>query len=635
VEELTMTGSQRMVSWVFVAVAAIAIILLPRVSGAQGAKFIKCKVNGKPLTDQEIYVLEQAKAGKVADLLERFVVPLIPEQERQEILNKGLTGYLNYLEPQKKDAFLQKYQQQLGLGACFLEILVSEGFPNMKVHWRGVRIKNAVFTEELDMGQAEISHTFFLQNCLVQKPVNFTQSIFKKSLAMPGTHFLAEADFSNSKVDKSASFNSARFKGMALFGSMKIGGNFSAEEAEFCQKADFHAIKIEERAVFDRAKFHGEISFDGAKIGDEFSGKEAIFKNPDKEASFTRLKVSSNVFFNMAKFFGPVDFGKAEIGKDFSCKDAQFLNKQQEKETRFVGMRVDLGGLFMNVTFHGKVSFAYSHFTYLRLEGREEKESHELITLVLLGARIQRNLTVKNFKIDTLNVSSLQVNGNVTFEDLKIITKVDFKRAALGAIEVKGINWPGGGQQAELGGLTYNSLTSKDHPYSNQVLLTMVESSDYDSQNYQQLEEYFKRKGRMDWADTVYIAMKRREMQPREWYEWFNPLYWFTKFLWDWPVGFGRNPLNILWFALPFILVGAWIFNPKYLKGVEWPEMNLLRRLFLSLDKFSPNFFDFGFEKNWHPESLSKGVQTYSFIHKMTGRISLTVFFVGVWEFFR
>jgi len=53
------------------------------------------------------------------------------------------------------------------------------------------------------------------------------------------------------------------------------------------------------------------------------------------------------------------------------------------------------------------------------------------------------------------------------------------------------------------------------------------------------------------------------------------------------PVGYGRKPLRTIWFALAFILVGAYFFDPRYLEGVDQPRRIISRRLPLSVDKFT------------------------------------------------
>ena len=45
--------------------------------------------------------------------------------------------------------------------------------------------------------------------------------------------------------------------------------------------------------------------------------------------------------------------------------------------------------------------------------------------------------------------------------------------------------------------------------------------------------------------------------------------------------------------------------------------------------------FDLGMESKWHPTSLPISVRIYNWIHKLTGRAFLAIFFFGVWAYFK
>jgi hypothetical protein len=132
--------------------------------------------------------------------------------------------------------------------------------------------------------------------------------------------------------------------------------------------------------------------------------------------------------------------------------------------------------------------------------------------------------------------------------------------------------------------------------------------------------------------------MKRQELFPQHWYGWLNPVFYFKFLFWDLPVGYGRQPLRIFWFVLPFIVVGAWLFDVRQVKGVTWPLKNkfrlLIGRLVLSLDMFTPSLLNLGLEKTWH-QNLSEGGSIYLFFHRLAGRVFLAVFFFGVWSYFK
>ena len=82
------------------------------------------------LSPTENWVLEQVKAGRVADLEERF--------------------------PDEKDQVLS---------ADFIQKLLTGKLKDAPVHRHGVRIKHAIFTEPLDLVNAEVPHETRLDHC--------------------------------------------------------------------------------------------------------------------------------------------------------------------------------------------------------------------------------------------------------------------------------------------------------------------------------------------------------------------------------------------------------------------------------------------------------------------------------------
>ena len=168
-----------------------------------------------------------------------------------------------------------------------------------------------------------------------------------------------------------------------------------------------------------------------------------------------------------------------------------------------------------------------------------------------------------------------------------------------------------------------------DQPDNFSGLLGFVEKSAFNTQNYVQLEDYFKHSGHKDWADKAYIHLKDRELEKRSWYE-----RWFVWFFWGLLAGYGRYPSRTLILSIGIILIGAiFRFNPEYLDieyTKQWHmnykmtiidmakidgffkklrEFEMLGklwalRLITSFDQFIPAI-NLGVAKNWQPPELS------------------------------
>ena len=109
--------------------------------------------------------------------------------------------------------------------------------------------------------------------------------------------------------------------------------------------------------------------------------------------------------------------------------------------------------------------------------------------------------------------------------------------------------------------------------------------------------------------------MKDRELEKAEKWYW-KPWNWVTWFFWGWPTGYGSKQIRVLYISLGIILMGAVIYNPKYLKS-EHSFANIknpaLLRLLLSADIFLPKVpqklagiikfsgLDMGIAQAWQP----------------------------------
>ena len=329
-----------------------------------------------PNPEAERWVLEQVEAGKVADLKERF--------------------------PDKKDRVLS---------ADFIEKLLTGEFEDAPVHRRGVRIKHALFTEPLDLVNAEVRCETRLDYSRFENKVDLSWSHFHRVLSFEhskfnnaeeevdffrmtvgGTAFFDEAvfagpvDFCYAQIDGNFEANGAKFNNsdnVANFGHMTVGdaalfkeavfagpvdfryaqidGNFEADGAKFNNSdnvANFGQMTVGNTAVFNETVFEGPVYFRDAQIGNNFDADGAKFNNPDNVAYFDQMTVGNTAFFNETVFAGPVDFCYAQIGNNFQAYDAKFNNP--DKAANFDQMTVGNTAFFNGAVFAGPVDFCYA-----------------------------------------------------------------------------------------------------------------------------------------------------------------------------------------------------------------------------------------------------------------------------------
>jgi hypothetical protein len=347
-----------------------------------------------------------------------------------------------------------------------------------------------------------------------------------------------------------------------------VGTRFENTE----KKANFNGLRVGQHAIFDNVTFKGPVVFIAADIRGQLKAEEARFESTKHKANFDSLQVGQHANFRNAIFKGPVVFLNADIRGQFIATGAQF--ESTEHEADFDGLKAGLGVYFRNVTCRGEVYLTYGNYLDLDFWGAGETNQGAAaspVTLDLTGTRIQRKLSVTDLTLNSLAADYLRVKGPATFSRLHIKDKAAFQNAALETLEFQEVKLA---KQAslKLDGLTYTALCV-DGPDNFKGALDLVKRSTFNPQNYVQLEDYYKRRGHPDWADTVFITMKTKELDHRPWYA-----RWLIKFFWGWPAGYGRKPLRLLVIGLVIILVGAALFNPRYLEKDKNPLKSFLPR---------------------------------------------------------
>jgi hypothetical protein len=489
-------------------VAAILLVPLVLVSGAQAQKYGKYRVNGQTLTDQEKYILAQTEEGKIADL--------------------------------------EKHGDRLHIRAKFLEILLTDGFPNFRIHRKGVRIVNAIIEERLDFEDAEIDYPFWLNYSTLKEGANLKNSRFQKILFLKGNKLIKAADFMGIKVGNNLYLSETTFVEQVNFFGAEIGGHFVADKVIFLNKkarADFSTMKVGQSAIIEKAVFHGPAGFVDTEIGGQLFAHEAKFLNRDAKVDFDGMKVGQSAYFVDTIFCGPVDFSSANIVVNFYAGKAAFLNP--ESKVMFNSIKVGQDAFFNNVEFNGPVDLTFSNFQSL-------------------------------YFVD-VKVTKAILNG-MSYKDIDV-----------------GGNW--------------------------RKLLEMLNKSSFNFDDYRRLETYLLRNGNSGLADEVYIMGKRRELSQ---ISWLNPGKIFTYICYDLMMGYGRKPGRLFLLWLNWVIVGAFIFNPKYLDDIDWVReatkyKQLLIRYLLSSDRFIPGL-NLGLSKIWNPyNEVSDFTWLYWYLHRFLG----------------
>lgn len=650
-------------------IALLTLNLMPRTVGAKS--YPQYQIDGQGLTPQEEWVLEQAEKGGTADLLELCRAEDFFRDSTPPVDGKlGLPQLLQKLDPATREAFLVKFGEKLELRPEFLARLLTNRFPNLKVHYHGISIRNAIIKGTLDIRSAEIPYDVKFQYCKFQK-INFWDSHFKKNLNITYSTIDEKATFRGMKVDKNAHFKESIFMGEEVsFNLVKIFEESSFEGVHFDnikKGIHFDGLEVGKNFYFNKVKAGGNLNFRMAKIGGilDMNGTEfyqdaffdslkcdysikfrdAQFKG---KAHFPIIKVGNFADFRKAKFHNEAWFGGAEIQKDLRLQGAEFRGAD-EWASNFFGLKVGHRAFLNSAVFSGPATF----------QGATIGIEFDAGGAQFLLSGDPPRLEEAGAERPCLNARGLQVGNLATFRNTVFKSLVDFSGARFATLDFSGVAWPPRGRDfVLLSGMVYQSINLGAQPgkgtsspwfawsADDRALLTWLGNTRYDANNYRQLQAYLTRTGREDLADQVYINMKRRENHLENWGDWLKPWKWPLLLLWDLPVGYGRQPLKIFWFALAFVLMGAVVYHPRYLSEFTWPFRRRFSeyflRILLSIDKFTPALVDLGLESKWQlapdrgeAHKTYMGRKIYDYLHRRVGRIFAAVFFIGVWEFFK
>ncbi len=320
------------------------------------------------------------------------------------------------------------------LSGAFVEKLLARSDKAAATFPRGVRIRNARVTGEMNLSNMEIAHFASFEGCAFQAGVNLASAAFRKSLAVEGSVFLGPLSLRGAKIAGDLTAAGARF-----------------EHPE--QPADFRGLHVDGAVHFPRTTFAGGADFRDTRFGYVFDLTEARFENPkgagparprchiagalaaaggqvapvpsfpsffmppkQPEALFSRMEVAGSTLLTQAHFRGKVGFKQARLGNDFDAKDADFLPDLpwfpfagNYHKANFESVNVRGSALLDRAKFHGAAFFGHAQFGS-NFEAVEAEFTNEAV------------------------FNSMTVQQAAFFDDAKFRERADFSYAKVGTV---------------------------------------------------------------------------------------------------------------------------------------------------------------------------------------------------------
>jgi hypothetical protein len=611
----------RLLPFVFV----VGLLLEPTGALAQDS----APLSPNPAAEQ--WVLQQVELGEIADLEDQF--------------------------PNEADRVL---------GAAFLERLLES--PPINITRYGIRIRNAIFIDPLDLEFIQVGYDLQLENCQFGGYVDFSDSWFVGDLSFDGSTFKSRVDFSNIRVDKTFHNSAVSYEDSASFTYAVIGRNFVANDVQFTnaeKEVTFNSMKVGGNVFLRRAVFAGTVNFILANIGVNFDANDVQFTSAEKKADFNSVKVGNSILLTKANFAGAVDFAYAEVGNSFVVDDAHFTNN--ERAASFNSMRVGKNVFLRRAVFAGSVDFRYTvsrYFdandakflnskstplfdnmivegevwfsgtvfkngtefddaTFLDLSLIGDEEDNTVSSISLNRTVIKRELSLKSLQTHDLYIRSLTVHGPAVIRDTNIVNSADFENSEFVDLSIENVVWPDIPESINLRGMQYQNIkiTRDREDDAWNELISLINSSKYNAQSYTILESYFLQQGYPERADKVYVAYKRRERA--EALNWDSLDWWWSLFL-DAFVSYGRSPGRALIWSILIIIFGRFVFGKPENMVLISQRDEVYNPFWYSLDLFIP-FVDLGFDKEWAPKPERKWAVAYAKIHMLAGWVLIPI----------
>ncbi len=618
--------------------------------------------DGGQLSRQESWVLRQVMQGNEADLQKGFREES-KKHLRAAFLEKLLTnGFSNSPIPRQgvqiSNAIIDgpinlQYVEidcLLSLHDCTFTDAVTLKESHFK---RDLSLAGSRFLQIANFKGIQIDGSVLVNNTLFEGESVWHDAKIGKELHAEKAEFRSEqgkADFCGMEVGTSAFFKAAKFRGPTLFDLIHIGREFDAEKAEFYNQketANFNSMKVDQHALFSAIKFHGPVDFVLANIGGQFALDAAEFQNPKELIDFRNLKIGGTIFFRKAKFYGPVNFELATIGLNFRATGIEFFNECQEQN--FSKIRVGQKFFFDNATVCCNLNLSYGDFYDLEIGGANsagkagQPEKVNIPVLSLKGSIVQRELKISNARIMELNASHLQVKGSALFDNVEIATLADFRNSAFQTLAFREVTFPEidkktGSRDVSLNELTYNyvsidKIDNADYDANDyRKVRNLIATSPLNTQCYIQLEAFFKRIGRDQWANEIFISMHDRDLSEK--LPWWSLRRWLEWFFWGVLAGYGRAPFRVFFVSLSLIGLGALLYDPGHLKVGKPKDGKIYKwlaiRLLISLDRFLP--IDLGLVKYWDSKACHFLVWLYFHLELILGWILIPVALASIYS---
>ena len=512
--------------------------------------------------------------------------------------------------------------------AAFLEELLAGSPPGVKIHWRGVRIRHAVFDEWVNLAGGVVPYQISIVNSEFKDGLDCANTHFQKGLDLRGDQFkegthtrsndLPAADFNATEVAGDADFEDTVFGGFSVFTNAEFSKTASFERARFesTKLATFNHIGVKSVAHFDGAVFDGPVVFMGAEIGEQLVLGRARFKGHTNSSDFSAMKIGRDLLLVGTVFEGPAKFDASEMDGQLGISEAQFDEGVSLDEIK-TGMAI-----IVDTAFKKSLSIWDARLGKLTLKWKDPQGSPE--ELGISRTTIQSELNIDSLHAKRFFALRAQVQGAATLNKVEIAEEVDLTGAHFGRLALQKVQLPKEMKKVSFDHVSYDELNTGDGPRDWEKPIEDLEKSKYSRDNYTRLESYFNSHGYSERANEVFVHMKRRERR-EQLGGWWSPR-WMAEIALDGLVRYGRSPGRALLWSLLVVAAGILVFRREadMVPQKEGHSPLNFSSFWYSLDLFVPAI-NLGVADGWMPRQGWFLGRNYARVHRILGWILVPI----------
>jgi Pentapeptide repeats (9 copies) len=391
-------------------------------------------------------------------------------------------------------------------------------------------------------------------------------------------------------------------------------------------------------------RIDGPIHLHGMDIDNDVELQRCVFKDP---VDFSGCHFHKALRLNQSVFGRFVEFNDAQFDGPVEAKGAHFMDGAYFKQIRSkssVSFNANASGDMERTIFESEASFDDARVE-LNFEAQRALFKGDT---EISGAKFASNLLLNGTEFEGrvwFNDSS--VSNNFEVKGMKIKGSLEMRSASFGVLTISDdMKWPNSPDQISISGMTYGRISYAEksglEPWQQDpeletwnYLRARFAAFPFNVDNYERLAEFFRKQGRPELADDVFIEQKTQERKRVFWKGMLsrggvlsrleNAIRW----TWSWTlrllVGYGRQPWLAIAACAVIIVIGCFVFSPHRMelqKPMDPPRV--YNSFWYSLNLFLP-VVDLQAKDVWKPKSQFVFARNYLRVHVLLGWILVPI----------